>query len=165
MPDVVSLPPMDESGKQIPEYPKQILQRRAELTVSRDLRFHTLTRLYILADSLLDSVTANLVFNEIAFLGWSWLQAPGAGVINVAFGSTRENDGLRNLLADLHAHLDAEVPDGDLPNAFLSLVWKRFLAARANEDILVTDSFLELLQNVGDDCAWTRKEYYQRIEA
>jgi hypothetical protein len=132
--------------------------------IALDLRFHTLTRLYILADSVLDSTTASLVIDEIAFLAYEWHRAPGTGVISLAFGSTREKDGLRNLLADLHAHLDETVPKGDLPNAFLSLVFQRLLTAKATDKIIVDESFAELLENVRADCAWTKSEYYQRIE-
>jgi hypothetical protein len=128
-----------------------------------DLQYHTLTRLYIIADSLLDSITANLVIDEIAFLAWTWQQAPGTEVIHVAFGSTREHDGLRNLLADLHAQLYDRMPEGDLPNAFLGLIFERFLAAKENEDIVVRDELLERIRDVGNSSAWTRREYHQLV--
>jgi hypothetical protein len=158
LPAVVSIPPWN-----IQESPEAFRRRKAEHTLAMDLRYHTLTRLYILADSLLDSITANLVTDEIAFLAWTWEQAPGTEVIHVAFGSTREHDGLRNLLADLHAQLDDRVPEGDLPNAFLGLIFEIFLAAKENEDIVVRDEFLERIRDVGNSSAWTRREYHQLV--
>jgi hypothetical protein len=156
LPAVVSIPPWN-----VQESPEELRQRKAEHAIAMDLRYHTLTRLYILADSLLDSITANQVIDEIAFLAWTWKLAPGTGVIHVAFGSTRENDGLRNLLADLHAQLDDEVPEGDLPNAFLSLIFERFLVAKRNGDTMVRDEFLKILRDVGNNSAWTKREYHR----
>jgi hypothetical protein len=158
MPAVVSIPPWN-----VQESPEEFRQRKTEHAIAMDLRYHTLTRLYILADSLLDSITANQVIDEIAFWAWTWNFAPGTGVIHVAFGSTREHDGLRNLLADLHAQLDDVVPEGDLPNYFLALIFERSLAAKKNGDIMVRDEFLEILRDVGRNSAWTRSEYYQPV--
>jgi hypothetical protein len=158
LPAVIPIPPWN-----VQESPEEFRQRKAEHTLAMDLRYQTITRLYIPADSLLDSITANLVIDEVAFLAWTWKQAPGTEVIHVAFGSTREPDGLRNLLADLHAQLDDRMPKGDLSNAFLGLIFERFLAAKENEDIVVHDEFLERMQDVGNSSAWTRRDYHQLV--
>lgn len=81
-------------------------------------------------------------------------------MIDVAFASTIEKDGLRNLLADLHAHLDETVPKGDLPNAFLSLVFQSFLTAKVIDDIRVQPSFNKRLENLGADSDWKKSKYY-----
>lgn len=164
LPSVSSPPPKDDQGKYIKESSAQFRQITANRKIALDLRFHTLPRLYILADSLLDPTTANLVIDEVASLAWNYRHAPGTAVIDVAFASTREKDGLRNLLADLHAHLDETVPKGDLPNAFLSLVFQRFLTAKVIDGIRVQPAFTKRLENVCADSKWAKSEYYQRIE-
>jgi hypothetical protein len=59
--------------------------------------------------------------------------------------------------------MDDRVPEGDLSNAFLGLIFERFLAAKENEDIVVRDEFLERIRDVGNSSAWTRREYHQLV--
>ena len=82
-----------------------------------ELRYEVLIDLYVLADSLLDSTTANLAIGEIFWLR-DHENLPQAGMINHAYRHTMEGCALRDALVEIYAEA-AWLPDGDFPQAFL----------------------------------------------
>lgn len=164
-PDPVGeLPPDADRIRNPNEYREQQSQRTAAKRRFVVERYRELVSLYILADSLLDPITANLVIDQIAVLGWDSFQLPGEGLIKLAFFSTRGNDGLRKLLADFYIYMDETLPEGDFPKAFLSLVVERFLAAKAAYWIVAKYDRICEVQNSGSGSDWRTSEYYQQVD-
>lgn len=91
-------------------------------------RYEVFVDLYILADSLLDCTTTELVIKEIHEIRESE-SLPEAGVIKHAYRHTMAGCALRNALVEIYA--DAySLPDGDFPNAFLRSVVEKQMCLR-----------------------------------
>lgn len=129
-----------------------------------DARYMELVRLYIVADSLADPTTANIVIDEIRRFSRFSVKNPSTEVINYVFRSTTDNDGLRILFADFYVYDDYQLPEGDLPKEFLHLIVKRFLAAKNGDDITVDDSQFTFFKDVEGSHGWVHHEYYQEVE-
>lgn len=107
-----------------------------------DKRFMALVELCILADKLEDVLTVNMVINEIKSFGSSCGYQPSASVIDLAFESTVENDGLRRLLVYFYV-LDAElISKGDWPSEFLRLVVYDLLMYKSQDKRLGDGTYL-----------------------
>ncbi|KAM0692585.1 hypothetical protein Q7P36_007140 [Cladosporium allicinum] len=65
-----------------------------------DFNYMSLVHLYGLANTLVDTVTANMVIDEFKNFGHG--STPGRDIIELAFSFTEEGDKLRSLLADLY---------------------------------------------------------------
>jgi hypothetical protein len=129
-----------------------------------DCQFERMIDLYVLADSLMDPLTANMAIAEIRRIGEVGdedSQVPGAEVIDRVFRSTREGDGLRNLLADFYIYNSYVEYDGDSSKAFLLLVLKRFQSAKNTEAVSFDKDYMGELQG---DSPWTIRQYYQKLE-
>jgi hypothetical protein len=85
--------------------------------------------LYILADSLLDSVTTKLVIQEIFDFRALHELPPEAGVINHAYRHTMADCALRDALVEIFARA-SWLPDGDFPHAFLRSVIEKQMSLR-----------------------------------
>jgi hypothetical protein len=126
-----------------------------------DYRFEHLIKLYILADSLMDPLTANMAIAEIRSFGLTNGYCPGAKVMDRVFRSTRDGDGLRNLLADCYIYNPYVQFDGDFPKAFLLLVLQRSQRAKLGESVTFDGDDVEMLQS---DSPYTFREYFQQLE-
>ena len=85
--------------------------------------------LYILADSLLDSVTTKLVIQEIFDFRALHELPPEAGVINHAYRHTMADCDLRDTLVEIFARA-SWLPDCDFPHAFLRSVIEKQMSLR-----------------------------------
>jgi hypothetical protein len=86
---------------------------------------------------------------------------PGAKVIDQVFRSTREDDGLRNLLADFYIYNPFVQYDGDLPKAFLLLVLQRFQQAKAIVDVPFD---VKKMEEQKGPSPWIIRQYCQKLE-
>lgn len=126
-----------------------------------DYRFEHLIKLYILADSLMDPLTANMAIAEIRSFGLTNGYCPGAKVMDRVFRSTRDGDGLRNLLADCYIYNPYVQFDGDFPKAFLLLVLERFQDAKVSQNVSFDEENIEELQG---NNPYAIGEYFQQPE-
>jgi hypothetical protein len=126
-----------------------------------DSQFEHLIKLYVLADSLMDPLTANMAIAEIRSFGLTDRYCPGAKVMDRVFRSTRDGDGLRNLLADCYIYNPYVEFDGHFPKAFLLLVLQRFQRAKLGESVKFDENDVEMLQS---NSPYTLGEYFQQLE-
>jgi hypothetical protein len=133
----------------------------ANVKHSADRQFEYLVDLYILADSLIDPITANMAIAKIRRFGRIKGYSPGAKVIDRVFRSTREDDGLRNLLADCHIYNLYVQYDGDFPKDFLFLVLRRFQQAKMDENVTFDEDHVQELDGNGP---YTLGQYFQKLE-
>jgi hypothetical protein len=85
----------------------------------RQGRYKELVKLYILADDLEDSITANMVIDEIRKFMSEHACTPSTEVINLILNSTGEDDGLLLVFADFFVYHDSPRLDPELPMEFL----------------------------------------------
>jgi hypothetical protein len=140
------------------------MQLSADARLRADRQFEHSINLYVLADSLMDPLTANMAIAEIRRIGKvadEFSQTPGANVIARAFRSTREDDGLRNLLVDFYIYNPFAQHNCDFPKAFLLLLSQRFQNAKHGNNVSFDEEHLEELQG---DSPWTIADYYQKLE-
>lgn len=153
----------------IPDIPPPIISDEEPETQSfeefvvneNDRHFGYLIDLYVLADSLINPLTANMAITEIRRLGLKDGYEPGAKVIERVFRSTREGDGLRNLLADCCIYTTDVYFEGVFPKAFLLLVVQRFQNAKYDGHIPFGECNIKQLQGGSPLAA---KEYFQKLE-
>jgi hypothetical protein len=126
-----------------------------------DCKFGYLIDLYVLADSLIDPFTANMAITEIRRFGLKDSCSPGAKVVDRVFRSTREGDGLRNLLADCYIYNPYVQFDSDFPKAFLLLVLQRFQHEKIKETVTFDEETIEELQS---DSLYTIGQHFQKLE-
>jgi hypothetical protein len=140
---------------------------KQENTGSREFhsaRTNELIDLYLLADHLLDPVTANMAIDELRMLYVEHSVELSADVINHVVSSTTDNkNGLRRLFADFFVYR-AEGPelDSDFPKEFMILVCNRFREAIRWDYIEVASDPIE---NVGFGMGyWDELDYHQNLE-
>jgi hypothetical protein len=127
-------------------------------------RTNELIDLYILADHLLDPVTANMAIDELRILYMEYSVELSADVINHVVSSTTDNrNGLRLLFADFFVYR-GEGPelDFDFPKEFMILVCNRYRGVIRYDYIEVTNDPIENLP-VGMGY-WDEWDYYQNFE-
>lgn len=95
--------------------------------------YRYLVKLYIIADSLRDPTTANLVIDETR--RFSYVAClPGFPVVKLAFRHTMPGDGLRKVLADVYVFKGSSISGEHCPLAFLMLVIGRSMATRKKNE-------------------------------
>jgi hypothetical protein len=158
------VPPPDKESA-----PEIIENHRKQVSVARrvfsDSRFKELVDLYALADSLTDTITANIAIDEIRRFSNSFGHEPSAKVIKHAFRLTANPDGLRILLADYFIYGSSKISSCDLPKQFFNVVGERFLDAKKAGDILLTDTLPEFFRDVNGSDDWGDRVYYQDPES
>jgi hypothetical protein len=131
---------------------------------AHDTRFKELIDLYALADILVDPTTANLVIDEIRSYSELVRRNPSAEAITYAFESTRDDDALRGLFADFCIYDGADLPEGNLPKEFLSLLVQRFLAEKDRGTIVMDNDQYECFAIVSGRDGWDDYDYYRKVE-
>jgi hypothetical protein len=135
--------------------------------------YEHLVRLYIMADSLQDPITANMVIDETRRISQQSC-TPQTNTLKLAFDQTLPGDGMRNVLADTFIFGGDEDPDDiDYPAGFLKLVVERYKAMRErNSEVGAA------VRKVGEetlwdfkstsrrdyDGLWTGQDYRQKVE-
>ena len=94
-----------------------------DTSTEAELRYEVFIDLYVLADSLRDSATAELAIGEIFWIR-DREKLPEAGTIHHAYRHTMKGCALRGALVEIYAEA-TWLPDGDFPNAFLRSVVER----------------------------------------
>jgi hypothetical protein len=151
---------LPESIRPLVQTPSMDLVQGAKDAVYRaDRQYESFIDLYILADALLDPVTANMMIHNIRRFFLRDGHLPGAGVVDRALQRTREGDGLRNLLADFYIYNGYTRFAGDFPNAFLLMVLRRIQHAKLAGEIVIDEEQLALTKG---DNEWAMNQYYQR---
>ena len=84
---------------------------------------------------------------------------PNAQAITLVFNFTKEDDGLRILLADLTHYTSAFLPVGNLPEEYSKFVLERYLAERRNRRLTTRMQFFDVSGK--DD--WDKLDYYQDV--
>jgi len=153
----IFLPPHNGNGTDPPQSPEQAQQGEVNRKDLIDLRYEALINLYILADVLLDPITANMAIDEIRRFRLDIKSNPGAQVITFIYNSTKEGDGLRKVLADFFVYTSLCMPKGDVPNDFFKFFMQRYLGERKNGHL--TKKFYNV---VGKD-GWADLDYYQDV--
>jgi hypothetical protein len=92
------------------------------------------------------------------------LRNPSAEAITYAFESTRDDDALRGLFADFCIYDGADLPEGNLPKEFLSLLVQRFLAEKDRGTIVMDNDQYECFAIVSGRDGWDDYDYYRKVE-
>lgn len=133
----------------------------------RNVRCNELISLYILADRLLDPVTANMTIDTLRVFIKKYDFVPSTEVIERVIDSTKDDDGLRSLFADIfvyHRHDLSRCLDPNLPKEFFILIVERYEWMKENIHIAVEETNLEGFDyDVGMD-RWDEAVYYQDFE-
>lgn len=101
--------------------------RRPDDYDSMILHYEVFVGLYLLTVKLRDIVTINMVVDEFKRFSETNCPKPGSKAISLAFDSTLEGDGLRQLLVETYVYDVNELPEGDYLRDFLQLVLKDVL--------------------------------------
>jgi hypothetical protein len=129
----------------------------------RSARTNELIDLYILADHLLDPVTANMAIDELRIFHVEHSVELSADVINHVVSSTKDNEnGLRLLFADIFVYQRGPELDFDFPKEFMILVCNRYREAINYHYTEVANDLIES-KPVGMGY-WDELDYYQNFE-
>ena len=143
---------------------KQKEQYNAVLQAYHDDQYSEFVEVYSLANYLEDPTTANIVVDAIRRFSHYSTKNPCAQVINFAFRSTTDNNGLRLLFVDSYVYNDVALPNGDLPKEFLRMVVDSFLAAKQETDITVSHDHCKFFNKVNGSQGWAYHSYYQQVD-
>lgn len=118
-----------------------------------DLQFEKLIRLYLLADSLEDVETANMIVDEIIRFSDAVDLVPTQTPVNLIYNSTPRYDALRPLMVEMwtyarHAKHVRRIRTGEFPQEFIyEITLELFLAVRTDDrdrlDVTVKDRWDE----------------------
>jgi hypothetical protein len=111
-------------------YPPGLTEEEKEQYYTGNAKFHSarckeLVDLYILADHLMDPVTANMAVDELRTFFGKYSSSTSTELIGHVMRSTKKGDGLRTLFADFFVYQFPPI-DPELPKEFSVLIAERY---------------------------------------
>ena len=129
----------------------------------REDRYMELVNLYILADYLMDAVTANRAVDELRDFMRKY--GPSTDVINHVMSSTKNNDGLRVVFADYFVYKGSSSLDHSMPKEFFILHAERYEWMKDFYHIEVSEYNIDDFENGTEMVRWDDYPwYYQDFE-
>ena len=130
----------------------------------REDRYMEIVNLYTLADYLMDPVTANMAVDGLRDFMREHCYTPSADVINHVMSSTKNDDGLRVVLADFFVYNSSQSLDHSMPKEFFNLIAEMYEWMKDFHHIEVSKDNIAEFENGTGMVRWDDYEYYQDFE-